>query len=429
VGKKWWMLALCFIGVLINYVDRTNFSLGAPLMSKELGFSPTMTGFLLGAFFWLYTLMLLPIGFLLDRFGVRVIYPAAMILWSITSAGIAFGQGAASIFTCRLLMGGGEAASWPANAKVVSAWFPISQRGTATSIWHAGIGIGAAASYPIVAWLIEGFGWRQSFVITGIVGVLMGVLWFAVYQDPSPAVRLEDALKQRAVVSKASEASVESRAWWNLLRNRSVLGLSVGFFFVNVINSFFFLWFPIYLSDARGFSLKQVATVGALPSVSAVVGGLAGGVVADLLYRKGFTLTFARKSCLVGGLIASAFIAPAAMTVDIPLAITLFCVSYFGIAFTSSNLQALPAEIAPTPALVGSVAGIQTVGGAIAGIVSSVLVGFTVEINHGSYVAPTVAIAFCALIASLTYLFVVGDIGGSKEGSATFNATAAAARL
>ena len=169
---KWTMLTLCFVGVLINYIDRTNFSLGAPLMARELGFSPATIGLLLGAFYWLYTLALLPVGALMDRFGVRTIYPAAMIFWSLASAATALGQGVASIFTARLLMGGGESASWPANAKVVSRWFPRPQRGTATSLWHAGIGIGSAVSYPFVAYLIASFGWRASFVITGFMGGL-----------------------------------------------------------------------------------------------------------------------------------------------------------------------------------------------------------------------------------------------------------------
>jgi sugar phosphate permease len=411
---KWWMLALCFAGVLINYIDRTNFSLGAPLMARELGFSPATTGLLLGAFFWLYTLMLLPIGSLMDRFGVRKIYPAAMIFWSVASAATAFGQGAVSIFTCRLLMGGGEAASWPANAKVVSRWFPREQRGTATSLWHAGIGIGSAVSYPIVALLIAEFGWRASFVITGLLGVVFGLIWLVAYRDPASAAAPEDT-PAKATAGAADWSGGTSSTWWNLLRQKTILGLAIGFFFVNVINSFFLLWFPLYLTDARGFSLKQIATVGALPSVSAILGGLLGGVVADWLYRRGWSLTAARKTCLVGGLIASSLIAPAAMTPDIPLAITLFCIAYAGIAFTSSNLQALPPEVAPTPGLVGTVAAIQTVGGTLAGIVSSWLIGVVVQINQGSYVAPTLAVSLCALLGALNYLFMVGRIGAPAE--------------
>lgn len=405
---KWGMLALCFAGVLINYIDRTNFSLGAPLMARELGFSPATTGLLLGAFFWLYTVMLLPIGYLMDRFGVRRIYPGAMIFWSLASAATAFGQGVASIFTCRLLMGAGEAASWPANAKVVSRWFPRQQRGTATSLWHAGIGIGSAVSYPIVALLIANFGWRASFVITGLVGVVFGLIWFAVYRDPTSVP--EDA-DTAAPAGASHPGDGESATWWSLLRQKTVLGLAIGFFFVNVINSFFLLWFPLYLMDARGFSLKQIATVGALPSVSAILGGLLGGVVADWLYRRGWSLTVARKTCLVGGLAASSLIAPAAMTPDVPLAIALFCIAYAGIAFTSSNLQALPPEVAPRPNLVGTVAAIQTIGGTIAGITSSWLIGVVVQINQGSYVAPTLAVSACALFGALNYLFMVGRIG------------------
>jgi hypothetical protein len=141
------------------------------------------------------------------------------------------------------------------------------------------------------------------------------------------------------------------------------------------------------------------------------------GVVADWLYNRGWSLTAARKTCLVGGLAASSLIAPAAMTPDIPLAIALFCIAYAGIAFTSSNLQALPPEVAPRPDLVGTVAAIQTVGGTFAGIMSSWLIGVVVQINQGSYVAPTLAVSACALLGALNYLFVVGRIGAGNGGA------------
>jgi ACS family D-galactonate transporter-like MFS transporter len=386
-------------------------------------------GLLLGAFFWLYTAALLPVGYLMDRFGVRKIYSIAMVFWSLASAATGLSQGPVLLFFCRLLMGGGEAASWPANAKVVYRWFDRPERATATSFWHSGIGIGSAVSYPIVALLIASFGWRISFVITGALGVVFGLIWFLGYRDPAPQSPRNGGWKDGEATgaddkSFPQQSAQDDVSWWTLLRQRAVLGLALGFFFVNVINSFFLLWFPLYLSQARGFSLKEIATVGALPSVSAILGGLCGGVIADHLYKRGWSLTAARKTCLVGGLLVSSLIGIAAMTPQIPLAIGLFCFAYAGIAFTSSNLQALPPEVAPNAALVGSVASIQTVGGTIAGIVSSALIGFTVELNHGSYIAPTLAISLCALLGAFTYLFVIGEIG--RTGQAT---TADIARL
>ena len=399
---RWRMLLLCFIGVFINYLDRTNFSVAAPLMVRDLSLSSGDLGVLFGVFFTLYTLAVVPIGALMDRFGPRRGYAGSLIVWSVASACTGLGQGLLSLGGARALMGAGEASCFPVNTKVVAQWFPRAQRATATSLWHVGIGLSSAASIPIVGIIILWSGWRVSFLLTGAAGVIFSAVWYTLYRVP----------RGREIIAEDDGALIAPApiGWRRLIRHRTVWGLALGFFCANSVNSFFMGWFPSYLMRARHFTLAQVATVGALPAVSALCGGLLGGVVADGLYRRGLSINAARKTCLVGGLVAASLVSLAVLVGNLTVAFALFSIAYAGIAFTSANLQALPPEIAPSQADVGTVSAIQTAGGAFAGLVGNWMVGRFLELAGGSYVATVIGIGVFALVAALVYLFVVGPV-------------------
>lgn len=403
-STRWLMLLLCFVGVFINYMDRTNFSIAAPLMSKELGLSPRDIGLLFGVFFAIYTLAVIPIGGLIDRFGPRLTYAGSLVTWSIASACTGMGAGIVSLCGARSLMGAGEASCFPVNSKVVAQWFPRTQRATATSFWHVGIGLSSAASIPLIGYLIMHTGWRLSFVVTGAVGIVFALVWFMVYRDPVGAEIQRDELTGDTGAARASIP------WRILIRHRTVWGLALGFFCANTVNSFFMGWFPSYLMHERHFTLAEVTTVGALPAVSALCGGLLAGFTADAMYRRGFALSTARKTCLVGGLVAASTVAFAVLVDSVTVSFALFSLAYAGIAFTSASLQALPAEVSPSRAEVGAVAAIQTAGGAFAGLVGNWLVGLFIELAGGSYVTTVMGIGVFALIAAVVYLFIVGPI-------------------
>lgn len=299
---RWMVLALCFAGTIINFIDRSNFAIAIPTIARELNLRPTSVGLLLSSFYGLYLIGVIPVGHLLDRFGIRKVYSAAMIIWSLASAMTFFGWSITSLLIPRLVMGGAEGASFPTNTKVVATWFPIKERGLATSVWCSAVPIGAAIAYPCVVFLMARFGWRLSFAITGAVGVVFGVFWYLVYRNPPLKVGYVDSNRPqgKAYARKDSDRKVHSIDW-RLAQHRNVWGLAVGFFCANLVNYFFLFWFPSYLMSARHFSLNQLGTLGALPSVSAIAGGILGGITTDVLYRRGWSLTAARKVCLVGG--------------------------------------------------------------------------------------------------------------------------------
>ena len=141
-------------------------------------------GYLLSAYIWTYAALQLPMGVLLDRFGVRPIARISAFLWSVASFAAAAATGVASFFGARLLLGVGEAPTFPANAKAIGKWFPSQERSTATAIFDAAAKFASAVGIPLIGTVLIGFGWRISFALTGVISLLYFVAFYAIYQDP-----------------------------------------------------------------------------------------------------------------------------------------------------------------------------------------------------------------------------------------------------
>ena len=183
-GKRWFMLSLIFVLTAINYLDRTNMAVAAPSMSAELGFSAATMGMLLSAFAWAYALMQVPGGYFLERVGPRITYTISLFLWSLFTMIMGLGNSFLSLFGIRLAIGAAESPAFPTNSRVVAAWFPDHERATATSIYTAAEFIGLAFLTPVLFWILDTFGWREVFYITGIIGIGVSAIWYWLYRDP-----------------------------------------------------------------------------------------------------------------------------------------------------------------------------------------------------------------------------------------------------
>ena len=400
------MVALCFAATAVNYLDRANLSLAVPAIQHEFGLDASQMGLILSGFFWTYAVMQLPSGWLIDKAGPKVVYALAVAWWSLFTMATALGRGTASLVGCRLMLGAGEAAAYPCNTKVTALWFRRRERAFASSLFDSGSRVGAALSWPVVGFLIARYGWRTSFVVTGALGFVWIAAWWAWYRDPRDD---EGADRER----EGDTPPLEDQArvsWLDLFRYRTIWGMMIGFFCLNFVIYFFITWVPSYLVKARGFSMLKVGTVGALPALCAVLGGWIGGYVSDALYRRGWSLTAARKSCLVGGLVVSSSIAAAALVRSETFAMTLFCLSYASLAFTGANIWSLPADVAPTKSHVASVAGIQNFSSGLAGALTTTFTGYLVDLTRGSFVLPLVIGGGVCLLGAFSYLVIVGRI-------------------
>lgn len=197
---RWMMIWLCFLANTVNYIDRANLAVAAPSIRQELGLDAAAMGLVLSGFFWTYSVMQLPFGWFADRVGAKLALSVAVVWWSAFTAATALARGFGSLLGVRLLLGAGEAGAYPTCAKVTAQWFPRAERGLASSIFDSGSRVGSALSLPVVTWLIGGFGWRTSFVVTGALGFVWVVAWLLLYRDPErhPAVSREMLERQAA---------------------------------------------------------------------------------------------------------------------------------------------------------------------------------------------------------------------------------------
>ena len=400
---RWGMVALCFTATAINYLDRTNLSLAVPAIQHEYKLSSTQMGFILSGFFWTYALMQLPSGWLVDRYGPKLVYAISVGWWSLFTMATAVAQGMASLVGCRLMLGAGEAGAYPCNTKVTSAWFRKTERAFASSIFDSGSRVGAALAWPVVGYLITAYGWRISFLVTGGLGFIWILAWAKWYRNPKPNEQPDVELNQIT-------SDQETIPWKQLFRYRTIWGMMIGFFCLNFVIYFFITWFPAYLVRERGFSMLKVGTVGAIPAMCAIVGGWIGGYSSDSLYRRGWSLTAARKTCLAGGLLVSSCIAGAALVKSESFAMTLFCISYASLAFTGANIWCLPADVAPTKNHVASIAGIQNFASGLAGALTTTFTGYLLTITGGSFVLPLVIGGGVCVLGAFSYIFIMDEL-------------------
>lgn len=392
---RWAMILMCFLANVINFIDRANLAIAAPSIRADLGLDAVGMGLVLSAFFWTYAFLQLPAGWFIDKVGVRVSLALAVGWWS--------------VFTV------GEAAAIPSFAKVAFNWFPRSERGLASSIFDSGSRVGSALSLPLVAWLISLVGWRGSFVITGGIGIVWALAWWFVYRDPERyraiAPDAVDALlAQRGAPTVAAATDGPTVSWLDLFRYRTVWGMMIGLFCLNFAIYFFITWFPSYLLQSRGFSLASLGTWGMLPALLAIPGGWLGGYVSDSLFRRGWSATAARKTCLVLGMLLSSSIALSAFVENVWACLGLFALAYASLSFAGANVWTLVGEVAPTPAHVASLGGIQNFAGNLAGIFITTFTGVMLSITKGSFVVPLAVAGALCVVGALSYLFVVGKV-------------------
>jgi ACS family glucarate transporter-like MFS transporter len=404
---RWTIVGFSALGLTIAYLDRAALSVAMPFMSEEFHISPAIKGVLLSAFFWTYALFQIPSGWLLDRFGARVIYPIAVGWWSVWTALTAFATGVGSVIVFRLGLGVGEAPVQPANVKVVSRWFPRRERAFASSLFDMGQQIGTALSVPIVTALAVGGGWRLSFIVIGAAGLLWILGWVAVYRDPSDHPRVSPAELAHIRSDQGEMVADEKVDWRRLLRHNQVWALTVGYVFRSLAGAFFLTWYPSYLLEDRGFTEAEFGMVGAIPAVIAIGATILGGVVSDRMLRAGMSTNLARKVPIVTGLGLSACIGFAPFIDSNLVLMIVLTASSAAHSFAGAAILSLPAEVASSPSTVGLLAGFQNFGSQLGNLTSPIVIGLFLTFGGGSYVGPLVGAAACCIVSASIYLFWV----------------------
>jgi ACS family D-galactonate transporter-like MFS transporter len=412
-------MGLLFMTVVINYLDRSNLSIAAPELFRELAIDPVHAGLVFSAFGWTYALMQIPGGWLVDRVPPRTLYAAALILWSAATVLLGFAGSFIALFALRLVVGALEAPAYPINNRVVTAWFPTRERATAIGFYTSGQFVGLAFLTPVLAWLQAHMGWHMVFVSTGLAGIAWGVIWFAIYREPREFRGVNQAEinlireggglidmggKQTAVASARTPSTW--RDFKFVLGRRKLWGIYIGQFAVNSTLWFFLTWFPTYLVKYRGMDFIKSGFLASLPFLAAFIGVLSSGLLSDWLIRKGTSQGFARKLPIISGLLVSASIIGANYAQSNEWVIAFMAIAFFGNGFASITWS-LVSGLAPAR-LIGLTGGVFNLIGNLAAVTTPIVIGFLV--NGEDFSRAITYISAMAVLGSLSYILLVGKV-------------------
>ena len=398
------VLSLTVSAYMITYMDRVVISSAAPVMQKELALSMVTMGWILSSFRWGYALFQIPGGWLGDRIGPRRALSLIVAWWSLFTSATALAWNAATMIVFRFLFGVGEAGAFPIATRSLSRWMLPTERGFAQGVTHAGSRLGAALTPPIVVALIAAYGWRAPFLLFGILGVVWAAAWFSYYRDtPEQHTGVNSAERELIHRSMGGARSATSRGvpWRRILGSATLWYVSMMYFCYSYCLSVYLDWFPTYLKDHRGFSLKQMGFYASLPLLAGTAGDLLGGWLSDLLVRITGHLARSRRAVAVTGfLLAAAGILPATLTHN-PIACVWFtCLAVFGLELTVGVSWALPLDIAAEYA--GSASALMNMCGNIGGAISPMLLAYLVR-GYGWDVPFLFASALCLIGAALYF--------------------------
>ncbi len=414
--SRYLIMVMLFITVVINYLDRSNLSIAAPALKDEFGLDTVHEGLILSAFGWTYAAMQIPGGWLVDRVSPRVLYAAALILWSAATFFMGFAGSFVILFVLRLAVGALEAPAYPINNRVVTTWFPEKERATAIGFYTSGQFVGLAFLTPVLAWLQHHYGWHMVFVSTGLLGIVWGVLWFMIYREPrqfkgANAAEIE-LIQQGGGVVDLDRSVKEKKAPFNwndlglVMSKRKLWGVYLGQFCLTSTLWFFLTWFPTYLVKYRGMDFIKSGFLASVPFLAAFIGVLCSGVLSDFLIRRGATVGLARKLPIILGLLISTSMIGANFTDSTPWVIFFLAVAFFGNGLASITWS-LVSTLAPVR-LLGLTGGVFNFVGNLSSICTPIVIGFLV--TKDSFAPAIVYVSSLALLGALSYILLVGKV-------------------
>jgi MFS family permease len=385
IPTRYRIVGLLFLMTIINYMDRVNISIAAPVMMKEMSLDPGHFGLLFSAFFVGYTLFQIPGGWLVDRLGGRKTLVVFCVGWSIFTLLTPLGAlGWPLMFLLRFFVGLFEAASFPAVTEINSRWVPQKELATAQQLALAGTTVGPILAYPLTTWMITSHSWKAVFYLFASFGFFWALAWWAYTTDPAKTDRTRIQ---------------ESIPVGDLLRSRPVLFLAAAYFFCLCSVSLFYAWLPTYLVQARGFTIAAMGWVGMLPMISGLVGGISGAVASDALLRRGFGPDRARRiPAILAGSAAAVMICLAAATPSPLLAVSLLSLFLFLFSAVFGGFWSIPYELHPRAT--GSISSMMNLGGSLGSILGPWMGGYLVR-ETGNWALPFYT------VGAMSFLMVV----------------------
>jgi MFS transporter, ACS family, glucarate transporter len=416
-----WILLLLFVLTTVNFADRATLSIVGPAVAKQFNLDPVTLGYLFSAFGWAYVVGQIPGGWLLDRFGSKRVYGWSIALWSgLTllqgfTAWIPAAMAVTTLFVLRFLLGLAESPSFPANSRLVACWFPTAERGTASAIFNSAQYAATVLFAPIMGGIMHVLTWPWVFWFMGTLGLTLAALWPRLIHNPRTHPRanpaeVEHIQRGGGLVDMDAAGRASTVSWaavGHLLRSRMLLGIYLGQYCINTLTWFFLTWFPIYLVKERGFSILEVGFVAAVPALCGLSGGILGGVFSDRLLKQGRSLTMARKTPIIFGLLLSVSIVACNYVDTGWVVIVIMSLSFFGKGVGALG-WAVIADASPKE-ITGLSGGLFNTFGNVASIVTPIAIGHIIQ-RTGSFNGALIFVSAHAVVAMASYLLVVGEI-------------------
>ncbi len=408
---RWLLIFWLFVLSAVAYLDRVNISIAGGLLADEFHLSKIQLGWIFSAFLAGYALFQTPGGRLADKLGARRILALGVLWWGLFTAltaavpsGLSF---ALTAFICvRFALGAGEAVIYPASNQFVSRWIPSAERGLANGLIFSGVGVGAGFTPPLITYLMLRHGWRASFLVCAVLGLIVGFVWYLIARN-SPE---EHSLVSPAELSKIkaglpSSTSAEKSnlvPWGRMLESKEVLAVTLSYFSFGYVAWIFFSWFYIYLADVRGLNLKSSALYSMLPFIAMALCSPLGGLISDALTKsKGPRL--GRSGVAVFAMIlAAVFLVIGSRAEDTHLAIFVLAGGAGALYLSQSSFWSVTAEIGGQSS--GSVSGFMNMGNQIGGMITASLTPWIA--SRLSWTAAFLVAAALCLCGAMAWLFV-----------------------
>jgi ACS family glucarate transporter-like MFS transporter len=408
-GVRWFLVFWLFVLSAVSFLDRVNISVAASAIAAEYHLSDIQLGWVFSAFLWGYALFQTFGGWLADRLGPRRVLTAGVVWWGIftaLTAAVSPALGGAVFFfvLVRFLLGAGEAIIFPASNQFISRWIPTEERGFANGLIFAGVGAGAGSAPAIVTYIMMHYGWRWSFWLSALLGLLVGIVWFVTARDSPEQHRGVSPTELRHIESglTANEPRANALPWSVILRSKDVWLVTLSYFCFGYVAWIFFSWFHRYLFTVRGLNLKSSAFYSTLPPLAMVACSLLGGVINDRLtgvYGKrvgrcgiaAFALTLTAVLLVLGSRSASA-----------QLASMVLAGGAGALYLAQSSYWSVTADIAGRRA--GSTSGFMNMGAQLGGGVTAVLT--PVIAVHLGWTYPFLFAALLSALGAVAWLLV-----------------------
>ncbi len=397
MNRKYGVLLILSVLSIITFLDRNAISLAGHRITEELGLTEYQFGWILSAFTISYGLFEIPTGLLGDRFGAKKILARVVIWWSAFTVLTGLSGGFASLFLIRFLFGAGEAGAYPNTAIAIRQWFPVIERGRAQAVIWMASRLGGALTPFLVIPLQMQFGWRVSFYVLGVLGLIWVIVWLVWYKNREEEHAHPIANDNISIHKPSWNVWVKSGNFWLLMLMYYCYASGV-FFFIS--------WLPKYLQNGRGIPEDQLAYSASLPFFLAAIGCLMGGAISDFLVKKIGLVWGRRLVPLIGLSLSGTSMLLAAFTASNSVAIVFLALGLAFMDVTAPVSWAVATELGGKDS--GAVTGAMNTAGLLGGTITSLGIGYLIT-TYGSYQLPVVILGIVLIVGSLLWLLIKAD--------------------